>query len=50
MKIITTIVVAIILICIVILVWCICAVSPREPWEDEEQIKYVDDWIRNKTK
>ena len=41
---------AIVVIVIAVLCWCICAASPHEPWEDEQQVKYVDDWIREKTK
>ena len=42
--------IAIVLMALVVLMWCACAINPREPWEDEHQIKYTDDWIREKTK
>lgn len=42
--------IAILLMVFIVLCLCICASTPREPWEDEAQIKYVDEWVRNKTK
>lgn len=27
--------------------WAICAAIPREPWEDEEQEKYLKEWRKN---
>ena len=42
--------IVIILMVFIVLCLCMCASTPREPWEDEAQIKYVDEWIRNKTK
>ena len=28
--------------------WCICAINPREFWEDDAQTEYVDDWVKKK--
>ena len=28
--------------------WCICAINPRESWEDDAQTEYVDDWVKKK--
>lgn len=39
------IIVAIITFLVVVgIEWAICAAIPREPWEDEEQEKYLKEW------
>jgi len=43
------VIIALLIIAFIVLIWCIFSAVPREPWEDEEQIKYVDDWIRKKS-
>lgn len=37
----------ILIVCIVLLgvcLWCLCASIPKDPHDDEEQIKYLKEW------
>lgn len=48
----TTIVIIFIVVSLIISIaiafWCICAISPREYWEDDAQTEHVDDWVKKK--
>ena len=35
---------------LMILLYCVVASTPREPWEDEEQAKFLEEWKKKRNR
>ena len=43
-----TFIITSLIISIAIAFWCMCAINPREYWEDDIQTEYIDGWVKKK--